>query len=186
MQPVRCLRSLICTTVLCLSSTSAADEPEVWTGLTYSFASTVESPAEDMITSNVRFARRATHGLYNAASEDFYSNFSSPESTLWATEFNNDPGADISAGNWAELNFTDWQTAYGSVGSLASDITRSDAVVYLELVDVYLDLRFTQWDSARQGGAGGFSYLRAEPVPEPAAWVLAMLSCGIWFRRSRR
>jgi len=189
MRPVRCLSLLICTSLLCLSSIATADQPAVWTGLTYSFTSTVDSPAQDMITPNVRFARSTTRGLFNAASEDFYMDYSSPASTVWATEFNNDLGANISASNWASLNFTDWQTAYGGVGSLTSSITQSNAVVYLESDNVYLDLRFTQWGNGRAGGGGSFSYQRAEAVPEPAAvalFAVGAMGCAAVGRRRPR
>jgi len=186
MRRVRCLKLLIGITVSwCVSSSVATAEPTVWTGLTYSFVSTVEAPAQDMITPDVIFARGTTFGLYNAASESSYSSNYSPESTLWATEFNN-PGANVSANNWADLSFTDWQTAYGSAGALSGNIVGSDTVLYLELDDVYLDVRFTQWGNGRMGDGGSFSYLRAEPIPEPATFILAAAALLALGRRRRK
>jgi hypothetical protein len=168
------------------TASADSDAPALWTGLTYSFTSTFEAPAEDAITPNVHISRSLTQGIFNSVAEMGYTHFSSPASTTWATEFNNDPGTTISASNWESLNFTDWESAYQGAGGLRSSITESPAVVYLELDDVYLDLQFTQWDAGRDGGNGGFSYLRAEPVPEPAAGLLVLMAVAAGRRRLRR
>lgn len=167
-------------TWLCCALPPASAAPTVWTGLTFDFVNTPENPAQDVITPNVILARGTTSGLYNAATETFYSNDVSPASTLWATEFNNDPGITISAGNWEALKFTDWRTAFGGPINLASDILDNDAVLYLETDDIYLDIRFLEWGQGR-GSGGSFHYLRSEPVPEPAA----MVSFAVAERRRR-
>ncbi len=181
-----CLTLLIHVAVLCCTAPSVATAaPTVWTGLTYSFASTIDQPAQDEITPNVILVRGNASGIYNAVTELSYLTDVSPQFTLWATEFNNDPGTTIAAGNWANLNFTDWRTAYDGQFYLAGNIVGSDAVVYLEQDDIYLDLRFTAWGQGR-GNGGTFSYLRSQAVPEPAAAILAgigVLALVGWCKR---
>ena len=149
MRSVRCLTLSIVVVALALStalSPVALAAPAVWSGFTYSFAHTVAAPDQDEITPNVTITRQATGGLYNAVSESAYALDISPKNTLWATTYNN-PGAPlIAATEWSELNFTDWRTAYGGAGTLATNIlaANGNAVVYLQLDDVYLDLKFTQ------------------------------------------
>jgi hypothetical protein len=187
MRRAECLiLSSFVATWLCYALPPANAAPTVWTGLTFDFANTFASPAQDMITPNVILARASTSGLFNAATESFYSVDVSPASTLWATEFNNDPGVTISANNWEALTFTDWRTAYGGANSLASDILDNNAVLYLETDDIYLDIRFLEWGQGH-GNGGTFHYLRSEPVPEPASGIsAALLASALGLRRSRR
>jgi hypothetical protein len=169
-----------------LSSTGWA-APAVWSGYTYSFASTFSVPDEDEITPNVTIARQVTGGIYNSASESLYTVELSPEYTLWATKFNNPLAPLIAATEWPELEFTDWRNAYGGAGVLATNIVAADgnAVVYLTLDDVYLDVKFTQWGAGFSSG-GEFSYLRGEPpiVPEPT--TLLLVATGVLALATRR
>jgi hypothetical protein len=192
MRSVRCLTLSIVVLALALStalSPVALAAPAVWSGFTYSFAHTVAAPDQDEITPNVTITRQATGGLYNAVSESAYALDISPKNTLWATTYNN-PGAPlIAATEWSGLNFTDWRTAYGGAGNLATNILAAsgNAVVYLPLDDVYLDLKFTNWSVGFSGG-GEFAYLRGEPsiVPEPATMLLAATAVLAFTMRRRR
>jgi hypothetical protein len=173
--------------------TNVAVAQTVWSGLSYSFTRTggvdyTLPENQDHLTANVWVTRAETAGLFNIAQESEWNNFS-PADTEWATDLNN-PGDAIEAGNWANLTFEPWIEAYGGAGGmdLPARLIGRDAVVHLITDDVYLNLRFTSWASAQEGGAGAFSYLRSAAVPEPGAIVLAtitscMLSCR---RRGRR
>ena len=137
----------------------------VWSGLTKSFSKvggTDETLPEnqDPLTTNVVFTR-GSQGLINIAAESSYDSLISPTDTKWATNLNN-ASQPIVATNWSNLVFTDWIDAYGGSHSHGSFIPNRDAVVHLITDDVYLDLRFSSWES----GGGGFAYMRAEP---PAA-----------------
>jgi len=190
MRSLRCLTLSIAVAALALStvlSPAALAAPAVWSGFTYSFAHTVAAPDQDEITPNVTITRQATGGLYNTVSESAYALDVSPKNTLWATTHNN-PGAPlIAATEWPTLTFTDWRTAYGGAGNLATNILNGSAVVYLPLDNVYLDLKFTNW-AAGFGGGGEFSYLRGEPaiVPEPATGLLAAAGLLAFAARRRR
>lgn len=161
---MRFLPCILCSLILCtacLALAAASAGQTVWSGLTFSFTHPPLSTTQDDITPNVSLTRGPTRGLYNAAYEPGYLDGLSPEFTLWATEVNN-PGAEVAATNWSNLLFEDWQTAYGAGGGLATNIIESNAVVYLTLDDIYLDLRFTNWAVGNAGG-GAFAYQRAEP-----------------------
>jgi hypothetical protein len=155
------LRSL-CLLGLALALGTPLRAEEVWSGLTYSFSHPVASDLTDQITPNVAINRGTTFGIYNAAYEGGYTNNLSPEWTKWATVFNNPEDTSIELDNRANLVFTDWQTAYGSAGALASNITAATAIVFLELDDIYLELQFQTW-GVGMGGGGEFSYLRSAP-----------------------
>lgn len=153
-----------------MSAAMATAAPMVWSGLTTNFT---KNPFEiplpvDQITPSVGLTRGSSQGLYNASQEGFFSSYVSPADTEWATSYNN-PTETISATNWAALTFADWTSAYGGGGLLATNITQLDAVVHLITDDIYLDLRFTSWDSQPPSGTG-FSYLRS--TPEPASILL--------------
>ena len=157
----------------------ASSAPIVWSGLTTSFskppfADPSDSANQDRITASVTLTRGAVQGIYNVAQEGFFTPGASPQGTAWATSINN-PGKTIASSNWADLSFSDWQTAYGSFNSLATNITRLGAVVHLISDDIYLDLKFTDW-GIRSGSGAGFSYLRSS-IPEPSTVVLLTLTC---------
>jgi hypothetical protein len=158
--------------------------PTVWSGATYEFSKPdlAFPPPADELTANVAFTRDDFAGLYNVAQEFGY-NFSSPIDTRWATDVNN-PGGTITATNYAALTFGDWATAYGGPNQLASNIVGRDAVVHLVSDDIYLDLRFTAWTPLANGG--GFTYLRAVPVPEPASTGLLLVGSIVMTSIGRR
>jgi hypothetical protein len=158
-----------------LTTTTTIAQPSVWSGLTFSFIKTGYADPElaenqDRLTEHVWLTRGDDRGLLNAVDEcgftagcGYTSNFS-PADTEWATNLvPGNAGLAIAASNWQQLQFTDWEAAYGDrVGTL---IVGRDAVVHLITDDIYLDLRFTTWSSALSGGF--FSYLRGEP-PMPS------------------
>jgi hypothetical protein len=192
MRSFRCLALSIGITAMALAaslSSAVLAAPAVWSGFTYSFSNTVAAPDQDEITPNVTIARQGTGGLYNSASESAYTLELSPEYTLWATKFNNPLAPSIAATEWPELEFTDWRTAYGGAGALATNILAADgnAVVYLTVDDVYLDVKFTKWGAGFSSG-GEFSYLRGEPpiVPEPTTLLLAATGVLALATRRRR
>jgi hypothetical protein len=140
--------------------------PVVWTGPTITFSKVGGTdptlPAnQDHLTDNVILTRGSSEGIYNIAKESSYDKFSgaqAPADTRWATIVNN-PGATITATNFAALNFTSWAAAYGGPGfALSSNITTDNAVVHLVTDDIYLDLNFTQFSSG-----GSFAYQRSTP-----------------------
>jgi PEP-CTERM motif len=171
---------LACIALSIAFADRASAAPVVWTGttLTFSKASGAEPllpENEDFLTSNVQLTRNSMRGLLNAAVDcDAFSctyQDNSPGGTEWATPLQN-PGSAISATNWAALNFVDWEVAYGDQYLLVNNITSLPAVMHLIADDIYLDLQFTQWGAH---GAGGFTYQRSTPVPEPATIPLALL-----------
>jgi Dockerin type I domain len=147
----------------------AAAAPVVWTGSTITFSKTGDDDPtiaanQDRLTSNVWITRAgsAQGGIFNIKQEVGYdfAGFLSPVDTTWATVANN-PSATITATNFAALNFTTWAVAYGGPGSsLIGNITTANAVVHLVTDDIYLDLKFTQFDSS-----GLFEYQRSSPAP---------------------
>ena len=173
-----------------LLATSAADGAIIWSGLTTSFSKAsftdhTQPQNQDRITDTVWLTRAATQGLFNIHTESSYA-ATSPAGTRWATDINN-AGKTIAAANWADLAFTDWITAYGGTGTtqLPSRLIGRDAVVHLVQEGVYLDLRFTSWDSG--SGPGGFAYQRAEGViPEPASVSAALLLAALVSLRPHR
>lgn len=130
---------------------------------------------QDMITPNVVIARGNTQGIFNSAQESFYSMFSSPSDTEWATGTTADLGL---------LTFTDWQTWANSNGGPPETIG-IDAVLHLISDDIYIDIQFTAWT---QGPGGGFAYLRSTPgaVPEPSSCLAVLMLGGLFSLRRRR
>jgi hypothetical protein len=176
---------VLCSALVgCMLATSTAPAQTIWSGFTKSFSKPSGADGslpenQDTLTEDVIFARGFSNGIYNAASESFYSQFVSPENTLWATELVMQDGVfpnedlEIAATNWEALTFTDWVDAFGGPGSfmLPNYITSYNAVVRLLLGDeldvsddVFLDIQFTYW-----GGTGdaGFTYMRGEPSQQP-------------------
>ncbi len=105
---------------------------------------------QDQITANVAITRGNNQGLYNAATETFYTDFLSPADTEWALG---------SASNFANLTFQDWEST--APNSSPPDYVGQPAVLHLITDDIYIDIIFNSWAVGRQGGMGGFSYTRA-------------------------
>jgi hypothetical protein len=162
------IRILLAVILSAASFGSRIEAQTVWSGFTKSFTKADGADGslpenQDILTPNVTFARSFTTGLYNASTEPNFLAGTSPDSTEWATDLvSGNESQIIVATNWAALSFTDWVDAFGGQGThaLPTNLTTHNAVVHLISDNVYLDLKFTSWGSA---GAGGFSYLRAEP-----------------------
>jgi len=151
----------------------------VWNGPMMTFASSstdwTRLTNQDHITDNVWLTRAATKGMFNAASEGFYTSGSSPADTEWAIG---------SLVNYASLTYSDWQTCYGGPGQLQGNITSEDAVLHLITDNIYIGIRFTFWG----GSAGNFDYERTTrlAVPEPSATLLAAGGFGLLAATRRR
>jgi hypothetical protein len=177
--------------VLALAITNGSEGQIVYTGLEYSFTkpnfADFELPEnQDCLTSTVCLTRAELQGLFNISQEIGFSS-TSPQDTEWATYLNN-LAEPISAANYANLTFEPWIEAYGGAGGsdLPMRLTGGDAVLHLISDDIYLDVRFTSWASARDGGGGGFSYLRSV-IPEPQAILLSLPAVlGLSFFGARR
>jgi hypothetical protein len=131
---------------------SRAGATEVWSGRTFQFSKTSgANPAlaanQDRITNNVWITRGSSAGTYNAFSEAAYTHNVSPAGTEWATG---------DAVNHASLTFAPWEIWNGQSPPSMIGV---DACVHLITDDIYLDIRYTAWQSAGSGGA--FTYLRA-------------------------
>ncbi len=158
----------------CISNIAPA-APTVYTGFDVSFAKAALADEtlpenQDIILPDVVITRGSAQGIYNIALEDIYNTGSSPAGTAWAFVSNN-PSATISATNWENLFFQDWQTALGGSGNLFANILAGNAVLHLVYQDIYLDIRFTEWGVGMNGG-GSFAYERSALVPEPGGLVL--------------
>ncbi len=142
--------------------------PVVWTGYNFDFTrppgiSVTHPHYRDVITPSVAFARGASAGLFNIIAESSFS-ATSPTGTRWATELiAGNGGLEIAASNWQQLNFSDWNSAYGGSGNLLANIASQNAVVHVVAEDIYFDIRFITWENGRTGGMGGFSYQRSTP-----------------------
>jgi hypothetical protein len=109
------------------------------------YANWAQQANQDRITTNVWLTRKNNQGLFNAAAESSYTNWS-PTNTEWAY------------GTTADLPLTfrswhDW-----SAGNPAGTIG-SNAVLHIISDDIYIDIKFTSFTGGN--GGGGFSYERA-------------------------
>lgn len=121
--------------------------------------------------------RGSTQGLLNIALESGFA-LGSPAGTRWAFTLNN-PGQLVSADNFENLTFANWQDAVLRNPSSAVGVA---GVLHLVAEDIYLDIRITSWD---QRVGGGFSYVRAA-IPEPSlAALLALCAASAALRRAR-
>ncbi|MBN2213231.1 MAG: choice-of-anchor D domain-containing protein [Bacteroidales bacterium] len=107
---------------------------------------------QDRITDNVWITRASTQGLFNAATENSFNSTISPDGTEWAygaTE-------DVDPGDYEVwVNAIGWYPP-GMVGNVLS--------LHLIEEDLYYDVEFTSWTQG--GNGGGFSYIRAEQMPD--------------------
>lgn len=118
---------------------------------------------QDLILPNIAITRGDSRGIYNAAQEEFFADFSSPAGTRWAFP-NNNPEKTLAATNYADLTFEDWQTANGGGGGGPPATVGQSAVLHLIEQDIYLDIQFTAWGVGSAAG-GSFAYERAIITP---------------------
>ena len=175
----------------CLAFAATLNAATVWTGpmVEFSkdgFADPTLAENQDALTLAVSLTRGSIQGLYNIAQEPFYEGSGgSPIDTEWAFQgLNGNPDSGVTAQNFAALNFGDWRVALGS--QAGNNILDRPGVLHLISDDIYLDILFTEWGVGSTSG-GSVSYLRASPVPVPAAaWMLASALGVLGFLRRRR
>ena len=154
-----------------LAITHTADATAIWDGPDVTITNPPSAGVQDMLTSNVTLTRGETAGLYNAAQEASFDtiNKTSPADTKWAflgLNGNSSNSADITAANFANLNFNDWADSLGGTVNLQGNIVNRPGVVHLVSDDIYLNIQFTAWGGGISGGS--FSYTRST-APTPAA-----------------
>ncbi|WP_157983118.1 T9SS type A sorting domain-containing protein [Psychroflexus aestuariivivens] len=149
MKPIHTLFIII---VIFISNENGANAQTVWTGSTTTFTKennvdwTLEDN-QDRITDNVWITRAINQGIFNIVTEDSYSDFLSPADTEWAIGTTADIGS---------LTFQNWEdTSESNPPSLVNQ----DMVVHLITDDIYIDIKFTSWQSG--GAGGGFAYERS-------------------------
>ncbi len=184
---------IVAAVVLGISMIAGAT-PQVWSGggagdVVFSkagLADPTQAANQDQITASVHLTRGSTGGLYNIASEAFFTRLTSPADTEWAfSGLQTNPVFAYGAGaaGYAGLSFSDLTTAGNS--SLGNFIINLPGVLHLITDDVYIDIQITTWVDARTGGGGGaVTYTRA---PEPATLgVLGLGALAVLKRRRRR
>lgn len=115
---------------------------------------------QDAITENVAITRGATKGIYNAVSEAFYTNTSSPADTEWGfSGLNLNPAFSFGTGasSHGSLTFADWESSQGNNPPQSVGLP---AVVHLITDNIYVDIQFDSWGQGPVSGAF-FSYVRA-------------------------
>ena len=146
-------KSYIFLTVLSLMfSNYDVNAQTIWTGAATTF--TKENNADwtlaanqDRITNNIWITRANNQGIFNIATESSYTDFSSPADTEWAIG---------TTANIGSLTFQNWED---TSGSNPPSLVSQDLVVHLISEDIYIDIKFTSWQSG--GAGGGFSYERS-------------------------
>jgi len=125
----------------------------IWTGskILFSKASGADPNQEanqDRITDNVWITRENNGGpIINAQSSA--NNDNGPGDTEWALGTTNEI---------SDLQFTDLRSALGGGRMAFRDIVDKDLVLHLITDNIYIDIKFTQWASGRDGG---FAYERS-------------------------
>ena len=122
----------------------------IWTGANVTFEKLGGSDPnleqnQDRLTNNVWITRENNGGqIFNIQNESSASKSNSPLGTEWAIG---------TIDQLANLNFNSFRTAVGS----PKDVVGKNLVLHLIADDIYLDVRFSSWDSSKEGG---FSYER--------------------------
>lgn len=139
-------------TIIFLSNGNDTNAQTIWTGPTMTFTKennedwTLETN-QDRITNNVWITRANTQGIFNIVTETSYTDFSSPADTEWAIGTTADIGS---------LTFQNWED---TSGSNPPSLVNQDMVVHLITDNIYIDIKFTSWQSG--GSGGGFAYERS-------------------------
>jgi hypothetical protein len=143
----------ISTLILCFTfNIGNIDAQTIWTGSTLTFSKenntdwTLEAN-QDRITNNVWITRANNQGIFNIVTEANYTDFSSPSDTEWAIG---------TTANIGSLTFQNWED---TSGSNPPSLVNQDMVVHLITDDIYIDIKFTSWQSG--GAGGGFTYERS-------------------------
>jgi glucose/arabinose dehydrogenase len=140
----------------------------LWTGPATNFVNIAgtdpaQATNQDRLTPNVFITRGASQGLWNAATENGFTHFLSPQGTEWS---------DGLLADYASLSYVDWDTwakiqhggPFGTVGV--------NAVVHLVADDIYVSVTFNSWG----GPGGGFSYTRSTAPGANQAPTVAITS----------
>jgi hypothetical protein len=192
---VRAGLTCLSAAVLCLLPVRAVTAgPQIWEGNEIYF----EKPSgsdwtlpqnQDRITDNVWITRGNIMGIFNIAQEPQFGG-GSPADTEWAFVFNN-PAETLTASNYQNLVFQNWQTATGNNPPGTVD---QPAVVHLISDDIYINIMFVEWEAGQmprldRGGSpgGAFAYYRASgSVPTPGSAALLLLALGSVLPSRRR
>lgn len=135
------------------SGASIAEDATVWDGEPLAFekadgADPQDASNQDRITESVWLTRGNDGGqIYNAAQESAADKRSSPEGTLWAIG---------TLDEIEELNFAEFRATV----IRPKDIVGKELVLYLVDEKILLEVTFTSWSQAKDGG---FSYERSTP-----------------------
>ena len=126
-----------------LASICSMTQAEVWSGpvITFSkpaFGDPQMSQNQDRISDLVWLTRGNIQGLFNIVSSPTFS-FGAPLDTRWAFASLNGNPATVSAAAFAQLTFTDWASALGGAGVLATNIRNRPSVLHLISDDIYID-----------------------------------------------
>jgi len=144
--------TLFIITVIFISNGNETNAQIVWTGPTTTFTKANNADwtlevNQDRITNNVWITRANNQGIFNIVTEANYIDFLSPSDTEWAIG---------TTANIGSLTFQNWEdTSFSTPPSLVNQ----DMVVHLITDDVYIDIKFTSWQSG--GAGGGFAYERS-------------------------
>lgn len=140
------------TVMSLLFSISELKAQTTWTGPTTIFtklnnADWTMASNQDRITNNVWITRANNQGIFNIVTETSYNDFSSPADTEWAIGTTADIGS---------LTFQNWEDTSESNPPI---LVNQDMVVHLITDNIYIDIKFTSWQSG--GAGGGFTYQRS-------------------------
>lgn len=176
------MRLMICATGVAAVAASASAQQffQASDGVTSfskaAFADPTDPANQDQITPTVAITRDDIRGIYNIAQEGSYEDFFSPAGTQW---FFGGTVQDVIDGTIGIGDFAPWEIAHGG---FPPGTVGQDAVMYLEGIDGYVDITFTNWGSGGSGGA--FAYDRAI-IPAPGALALLGLGSLVATRRRR-
>jgi len=107
---------------------------------------------QDRITDDVWITRGDRQGIFNVKYETSFG-YISPERTAWALGTTDD---------LPDLRFDTFRSALGY--DIGDNIIGQDMVLYIYDEGIFIDIKFTSWESGRDGGQGGFSYERSTPT----------------------